>query len=223
MSLPTPGKIDNSEDLLRLFGIEPAGTDAAPLPKLTTGLVVGTANYTNAELNAALGGGTVSFAMKTPNAATSSARTGTTEAIFSTGSQSLTTEELNRVGAVIEFEARILVTGSNGADTQTFAIRLGGVGGTVIHSTGPVGFAADDIVFLSGRITVRTTGATGTIVAGGRSMAEVSATAAAVPWRLASTTVDLTANAVLCVTADASSANAGNTAVLEDFHVRVIN
>lgn len=44
----------------REYGLSQAGTTAAPKPKLDNGVKIGTADYTVAELNAALGGGTVS-------------------------------------------------------------------------------------------------------------------------------------------------------------------
>lgn len=159
----------------------------------------------------------VPFAWEHNILADSTARTGTAESVFSNGSWSIGANRLV-AGSVIEFEAVVRVTGQNGSDTQTFAVRLGGVGGTVICSSGALDIGNGESVLLRGKITVRTAGASGTLVAD----TEVGASIAGIGnGLLVSTAVDTTATLAIVVTGDASDANAANTAVLQNYRARI--
>lgn len=153
--------------------------------------------------------------------AESTAGTGTTEAVFSTGTYTIAADRCG-AGTVIEFDVGIYVTGQNSTDTQTFAVRLGGVAGDVIITTGAQAFDADESATLTGRIVVRTGGATGTCVANSL-FAGVVATTPIAGNALTDeiTGVDFTGDLDLVVTHDASTSDAGNTATLRCFNVRV--
>jgi hypothetical protein len=149
--------------------------------------------------------------------ADSTARTGTTESVFSNGSWSIAANRLV-AGSIIEFEAVFRCTGQNGSDTQTYAIRLGGVGGTTIVSSGALDIGSGEFVRLKGTIQIRTAGASGTLVSNATGDIVGVGSAAAV---LGSTAVDTTGALTLVATGDASDANAANTSVLQEFRARI--
>ena len=73
--------------------------------------------------------------------ADSSSATGSAEAIFSNGSYTLPANQLAK--KVVRVRGLILVTGQNSTDTHTFQVRLGGLTGTSIYTSGALNLAAN--------------------------------------------------------------------------------
>jgi len=181
--------------------------------QLTNGLRTLNNTYTNTQLETKLN----AVGWEYNILADSAARTGTTEAVFSNGSWTIAADR-PVAGSVIEFEAIVRCTGQNGTDTQTFAVRLGGVSGTVIASTGALDIGNGEFAVIKGKIQIRTAGGSGTLVA----HSEVGLSTAGLGLvALGSTAVATNASLALVVTADASSAHAGNTSVLQEFRARI--
>jgi hypothetical protein len=110
---------------------------------------------------------------------------------------------------------------TTGTPTITFAVRWGGVAGTILATTEAItnGSGVSNVNFsLEVYLQVRSNGATGTILAFGEAKVHTSSTAVVqnvfgvsgydAP---AAVTVDLTADTALSVTADWSAASASNT------------
>jgi len=115
--------------------------------------------------------------------------------------------ELGNAGTVIDFEVQGIATATVGTDTLTIKIKLGS---TVILTIGPTDVANSNIWYARGRITIRTTGSGGTMVACGINQALAAAGGAAVTWILASTAIDTTVSQTLAVTATWSTNNANS-------------
>lgn len=117
--------------------------------------------------------------------------------------------------------------------TITFAIRFGGVSGTLLATTEAIttGSGVSNANWMiNATIQVRTNGATGTLLVMGHAAVHTSATAVAqnvfgvsgfdAP---AAVTVDLTADAALSLTADWSAASSSNTLTGMIYHLEVLN
>lgn len=115
-----------------------------------------------------------------------------------------------RVGSTIRIRA-VAVVGSVNSGTITLRLRIGGVGGTSITTTGAVTLAAGSGV-LTADLVVLSTGATGSIVGGGIGIFDNDAYNAA---GFAATTIDTTAAQSIVATTHFSVAHAGNSIALQ--------
>jgi len=127
------------------------------------------------------------------------------------------------VGDTIKIRAFGTVTDSNSTDTLTCYLRIGGLTGTAIATTAAVDVADSDIFVFDSVLTIRTIGATGTVV-GSTSYQDPDAAGTAPKWStLAETAIDTTADQQVCVSADWSVAHADNEANLDQLVVEVIH
>jgi hypothetical protein len=128
-------------------------------------------------------------------------------------------------GDVIRVRCQGIATATNGADTLNIRMKIGSV---TVAATGDKDVANSDIFYFDVDIVVRTIGAGGTIVAAGIGFIGTPGTPASSPGTVgpvfkASSTLDTTAAADITVTADWSSADAGNSCrmdVLDVEHLR---
>ncbi len=130
-----------------------------------------------------------------------------------------------RVGSRIRVRAHAIATATNSTDTLLLDIG-GAVGATpaALCSSSAVDVANNDIGFFDLDITVRTIGASGTLVIAGhyvKTLAQLD-TAVTKPFFLASTTIDTTADLVLGLYGTWSVASASNSCRADDFSVDVI-
>lgn len=155
------------------------------------------------------------------NVAASAAHTNTTtEALFDK-QYSIPANTLV-AGEVLRIRYQGIATATNGTDTLTIKLYVGGLAGTALL-TGTATDVADNNIF-AGEFTlaVRTIGASGTFVGYGThtDVPAASGTAAhSITEIVASTAIDTTAAQVLGVGADWSVANAGNSCRLDLFMV----
>ena len=122
---------------------------------------------------------------------------------------------------------------TTGTPTITFALRWGGVSGTLIATSEAItcaSGAANTMWFLEIMVQTRTNGATGTVVANG--IATVNLTASTATHQAfgvsgfdapAAVTVDLTADTALSLTADWSASSASNTLTGMNYHIESLN
>lgn len=120
-------------------------------------------------------------------------------------------------GTVISFQAVVTAVATVSTDTLTCRVRLGGVAGTQIVTSGAVDVADNDIWIVKGQIVIRTAGASGTMFAAGSEILDAPGTATE-SWVLQSTAVDTTAALDMVVTAEWSTTNA-NEARLDQLNV----
>lgn len=120
-------------------------------------------------------------------------------------------------GDIIRILAQAVATATNGSDTLTLLLTLGG---TTIATTGAVDVANGDIGYFQADIVIRTIGANGTMVAAGVQALGVPGTVTAKPFFLASAAVDTTGTLKVAVNADWGAANAGNSARLDVLNVQ---
>jgi len=126
-----------------------------------------------------------------------------------------------KAGTVIRYRAQGIATATNGTDTLQIRARIGGVAGTLLLATAAVDVADNDTFHLEGSITVRTAGASGTLVASGMHVLGVPGTATARNGFTASTAVDTTASQVLGVTAEWGAASTANSVRLDILEVSI--
>lgn len=120
-------------------------------------------------------------------------------------------------GDVISFLAVVTTPTTVSTDTLTARVRLGGLAGTQIVTSGAVDVANADVWFVKGQIVIRTVGATGTMVAAGQEILDAPGTATE-SWVLQSAAVNTTTALDLVVTAEWSTTNA-NVARLDVLNV----
>ena len=123
-----------------------------------------------------------------------------------------------QAGDVIKVRAQVVATATNSTDTLTLALLIGA---TAIVTTAAVDVANGDVGFFDFDITIRTIGASGTLVATGASALGVPGTVTAKPAFLASTAVDTTAAQTIGVQATWSTTNAGNSCRLDVLNVQL--
>lgn len=140
-----------------------------------------------------------------------------TETTFSNGSYAIPAGSL-RAGDVIHVRARVFVVGENGTDTHRIRIYLGTAPITLADSAA-LQLAANDVVTFDLFLTVRTVGATGTVIATGTLQYSISGTFTTKGVTLASTTLDTTVANTLAVKSLASAASTGNQVRLDEFLV----
>lgn len=136
----------------------------------------------------------------------------TTETAFSNGQYTIPANYL-QPGDVLVIRGRTTLTSHNGTDTHNIKIYIGSV---LIASSGAVNLAANSVVEWALFLTVRTIGATGTIVASGYLMAGVPGTGTPVGVVLSSTTLDTTVAETIKVTSTASAASTSNIIQLDE-------
>jgi len=122
---------------------------------------------------------------------------------------------------------------TTGTPTMTFAVRWGGVSGTLLATTEAItcaSGAANTMWYLQAYITTRTNGSTGTLFVTGN--ATVNLTASTNTTGVfgvsgfdapAAVTVDLTADTALSITADWSAQDAANTLTGNQYYIESIN
>ncbi len=110
---------------------------------------------------------------------------------------------------------------STGNPNVTVTVKLGGT--IVATGTGVSGNGATDGFYFDGEITCRTTGASGTVSAGGEFTEEHGSGLHLSVISTSSTTIDTTASQVLDVTLTWGTADAGNTITSQIAYVEVIN
>jgi hypothetical protein len=131
--------------------------------------------------------------------------------------------------------------GTTSTPTLTFAIRWGGVSGTVISKSGAIttgsavggGASMTALWSIEALIQVRSNGSTGTVMVNGEISLYTTGTAAGSGYPLASgstggttpvvTTVDLTADTALSVTALWGTANAANSIQGHNYTLEAMN
>ncbi len=172
---------------------------------------------TDAPVNGWLGG--VVYA----NTAASTAHSNTTtEALFDT-QYSIPANTLV-AGNVIKVRFQGIATSTNSTDTLLIKLYIGGLSGTAILTGTATDVANNNIFCGEATIVIRTTGASGTLVAIGSHSQVPAASGTAVPvfQITASTTIDTTAAQVVGVGADWSVASASNSCRLDILTVEIM-
>jgi len=151
------------------------------------------------------------------NTAASSAHTATTtEALFDT-QYSLPANSV-RAGSVIKIRFQGIATATNGTDTLTVKLYIGGLSGTALLTGTATDVANNNIFAGEFTLVIRTIGSSGTMVGYGTHTEVPAASGTAVhdiTEILASTTIDTTTAQVIGVGVDWSSTNAGNSCRLD--------
>jgi hypothetical protein len=122
-----------------------------------------------------------------------------------------------KAGDELDIEAAVAIPSTNSTDTLNVKLYIGA---TVIAATGALDVANNDVAIIRARLTVRTDGAGGTLVASGEAFIGTPGTANYKPFILASTAIDTTATQQIKATATWSVANAGDQARLDRLSVR---
>ena len=112
-------------------------------------------------------------------------------------------------------------TATNGADTMTVKVYIGGVAGTALLTSTATDAVDADISGGEVELICRTAGASGTFIAGGSftKVEAASGTASRVETLVASTAIDTTATQQICVSYKWSAASASDSARNEMFSV----
>ena len=124
-----------------------------------------------------------------------------------------------RPGDILRIVAQGIATATNSTDTLPIKIKIGS---TVLCATAAVDVADNDVWVMQTHGTIRTGGASGTLVAAGHQSLGVEGTATARADILASTAVDTTGALTVAVTATWSVANAGNSCRNDTFYVEIL-
>jgi hypothetical protein len=117
-----------------------------------------------------------------------------------------------RVGDVIHCMAKVNVEDNNGTDTLLLKMKLGSL---VIGATAAIDVADLDVGIIDVYVTVRATGAGGQIVSGGQAGLGILTTGTMRVTGLSPTSLDLSGDVALTVTATWSAAHADNECELE--------
>lgn len=136
----------------------------------------------------------------------------TTETTFSNGTVTIPKNSL-KAGDTVRIRGAVRFPSTNSTDTATVRVKLGA---TTILTIPATDVADNDVAFFDITVTIRTIGATGTLVAVAQYSIGVLGTATTRTQTLASTAIDTTANKDVTVTVQWSVANAGNQAILSN-------
>lgn len=117
-----------------------------------------------------------------------------------------------QVGDVIEIDLMGIATSTNSTDTLKWKLYLNA---QAIADTGALDVANNDIISIKARITIRTIGASGTMVAELYTFVGTAGTAAVKPQLLGSTAIDTTVDQVIDAKATWSVASASNSCRLD--------
>lgn len=146
----------------------------------------------------------------TATAASTAVTNTTDETLFDTN-VSLPPDTL-RVGSVVRIRAQGIATATNSTDTLTIVLYIGGLAGTALVSLPATDVADNDTWLIDCTVTIRTQGASGTLVATGTYTAPGAAGTPTVRHAfVASTAIDTTVAQVIGCGADWSVADAGNS------------
>ena len=124
-----------------------------------------------------------------------------------------------KAGDVIRVRLQGIAPATNSTDTLNVKLYVGSVN---IAATGAVDVSNNDIFYIEADITVRTVGASGTIVATGVTALGTAGTVTAKPFYLASATLDTTAAAIIKATATWSVASSSDSCRLDVVNVQLI-
>ena len=125
-----------------------------------------------------------------------------------------------KAGDKLRITARVNVIKAHSTDTVALVLRIGG---TAICASGAVDIADNDTGILTAEVTIRTVGASGTMVAGGTTAFGVDGTVTKKVFGLGSTAIDTTtADLTIDVTAAASVSHEDNQVALDDLSVELI-
>lgn len=129
-----------------------------------------------------------------------------------------------KAGSLLRIRYQGIATATNSTDTLTAKLYLGGKAGTALQASSATDVANNNIFAGEFYLTVRTAGATGTMVGWGNYVKTLAAsdTATMVVGILASTTVDTTVAQRIAVAATWSVANAGNSCRLDYLTVEML-
>lgn len=128
-----------------------------------------------------------------------------------------------RPGQLIKVRFQGIATATNGSDTLTIKLKIGGLSGTALISMAAQDVADNDVFQGEYEIIIRTVGAAGTMIGCGtyKSVPAAEGTMTVKDDILASTAIDTTADQVVGVTAQWSSTNAGNSCRLDFLRVEM--
>lgn len=135
----------------------------------------------------------------------------TTESTFSNGTITIPAGSL-RAGDQIRIRGRVTFPTTNSTDTALVKLKIGS---TVIFATAATDVADADACVFDALLTIRTVGASGTMVASGTFSIGVPGTATVRSFSLTSTSIDTTAALSITVTVTWSVASASNIAYLQ--------
>jgi hypothetical protein len=139
------------------------------------------------------------------------------EAVMGSGTITIPASTL-AAGDVVRFTAHVAVPTTVSTDTLRVRVRVGGVSGTAIFDSTAVDVANDDFFRISGGITFRTVGATGTALSVVDAAANVAGTFTPTDTQItALTDLDTTASLTVVVTAVWSTQSA-NVAKLQELN-----
>lgn len=124
-----------------------------------------------------------------------------------------------QIGDVIHVIFRAHVGSAQSTDTLTVVLKIGT---ETIVSTGAVNATTGDVVYIDAYITVRATGASGSLSGSGMFVNGVAGTAVPTPFRKDAATEDISSDIAVAVTGDWSVAHADNQVFSEDFIVELI-
>lgn len=145
-----------------------------------------------------------------------------TETAFSNGVYTIPADTL-KASTSIRFRIQGIATATNATDTLQITVRLGaaGVAAQIVTQTIALDVEDNDIFVLDGHITIRTAGASGTMVAYSQHSIGAADTATTRMDAMASAAIDTTASRDLTCTATWSVADAGNSCRLDIMEVQV--
>lgn len=123
-----------------------------------------------------------------------------------------------KAGDVLRVRHESIATATNSTDTLTVKLYLGSV---QIATTGAVDVANNDIAYIDAQVVIRTSGASGTLVATGKTALGASGTVTAKPFYLASTSIDTTAALAVWCKATWSAASSGDSCRQDVFNIEL--
>jgi len=139
------------------------------------------------------------------------------EAVIGSGTITIPANTL-AAGDVVKFSAHVAIPTTVSTDTLRLRVRVGGLTGTAIYDSTAVDVANNDLIYVTGEITFRTVGATGTALAVVGGYATVAGTAGPIDTAAtAISSLDTTAALTVVVTAVWSTQNA-NVAKLQQLN-----
>lgn len=121
-----------------------------------------------------------------------------------------------QVGDTFRITGQVIATSTNSTDTLNVKLKIGS---TVIVATGALDATNNDVAVFFADVTIRTVGASGTLIAFGMATIGPVASATQKPFYLASTAIDTTADMTITVTATWSAASASDSCRLDGLTV----
>lgn len=121
-----------------------------------------------------------------------------------------------QVGDTLRITGQVIATATNSTDTLNIKLKIGS---TVIVATGALDATNNDVAVFFADVTIRTVGASGTLVAFGMATIGPVSSATMKPFYLASTAIDTTADMTISATATWSAASSGDSCRLDGLTV----